>query len=399
LFRSLIPRQRPGYPISSGDLNRTARQVEWLSRLRGTGNIRTMDTPQGPLLQQVLPATIYAVLTGPANGIGGYPWKEEVRLPDGTWMETGVTGTNVAGADFFDPTYERRTGSLTVPQDGRRYLMGRTPSSGEWMFAYRVVCKSQDTLCFIAPGCGLDSQASRNIVTVIDADGNVVGEGGASFGVFGGQGGWHTCIDGIPPGTYTATITSNQGPIASQGFEYKAPCSPLTVTIPGYGCMFVPSFLTYTGFIGGVPGFLPPTNGTTFSYQDTPADLQGFGIFNDLISPFCAKFPDKVWCSPVYPPLDPTTSPWRFAVGFTGCLATAYQVFTRRVNGIFWVLNTPQPLGALGGGGNSVNTCFPFSITVPISVQPFAFSLTGTQNNDSIPFDGTLGGVEIVDCP
>src|SRR5712671_2339129 len=131
MFRPRQHRQKPGKVITARGLNMFSSEVEWLSKLRGGAGISVNQTPAGPLLRLTTPEQIYATVTGPCNDLGGYPWAEQISLPGGSWTASGRVGGNVKDDLNYDPTYERRMGSTTVPADGRRYRMQRAPTSGE----------------------------------------------------------------------------------------------------------------------------------------------------------------------------------------------------------------------------------------------------------------------------
>jgi hypothetical protein len=137
MFRPHQHRQKPGQPIWAKGLNRYISEVDWLARLRGGSGITVNNTPGGRLIQLNQPEQIYATITGPCNELGGYPWAQQIQLPNGSWAATGRVGGNDKEQPNYDPTYERRTGSTTVPDDGRRYVMQRASTSGEWLFAAR----------------------------------------------------------------------------------------------------------------------------------------------------------------------------------------------------------------------------------------------------------------------
>lgn len=140
-----LPRLADGDAVEPYHLNDAYRELRRLRRLQGAGGVvaEGFDGNGGPKLSLARGERFDLKLTGAYAS--GYPWKEVVRAPDGTWSDTGVTGGPATG----DPAFERRTGVTTLTAGARVYQAVRSPASGQPVFAARAT--ADDTVAL--PGC------------------------------------------------------------------------------------------------------------------------------------------------------------------------------------------------------------------------------------------------------
>lgn len=380
MFRPHPKRQIPGQPITAESLNAFGKEVAWLSKLAGSANVHVDSSSSGYLLTRDIPEQIYAKITGPSNEQGGYPWAEWLRLQDGTWMASGRVGGNVKGEDGYDPTYERRHLSHTVPVTDRRFSMSRAPTSGEWLFAFRAC---QGALTVTIAVCGLP--ADGNTIQLLDLDGNVLQSCLAVAG---------SCtFTNVVQGKYKIRAVSPGGETGEVDFEMPPGCQPQTDTVP-LECPGIPQTLFFPGFSsGGGTGFFFGINDETLTYQATPAEIVapiiqqiGFGALGG-----CYSFPASAWWSarrigslgtPIY------------AFSFAGC-ALVNGFITLAVDGVggeYWLWNIVSIVGIDQTGLGPPNTCEPFSLWNGTDLTPDGAPVEFYQVNPAIGTHGPNDG-------
>lgn len=383
MFRKHIPRQKPGQIIESRDLNAFNQEVSWLTRLRGTGGVQITNTPGGRLIRPAVQDSVWATITGPPNDIGGYPWAEQVKIQSG-WMPTGRVGGNTKGEAGYDPTYERRTGSTTVPVSERRFQMVRANTSGEWLFAFRL-CVGR--LFVTITTCGLPAEG--NTIQLIQ-NGVVIADCVAEAGSFPGIG----CeFDNVVQGDYTIRVLSPQGESDQVDFTMPPGCETQTESVP-LECSGIPQQVTFPKNPPGEFNYpFTTVNPVTLTYQPLPGIVQQPVIFlPDGSTPTsCYTFPANLWLSPQA--IEPITGLPTYVFMYSGCGLVIGVLFQGRdaFGGTpwFWALSN---IVDIADEGPPPNTCNPFSLPngelVNVS-EPIPFTgppVTGTHG----PNDGPM---------
>lgn len=384
MFRPNLPKQQPYRTISAQGLNAYTQEMTRQTKIRGSGALQVSDPPIGQQIHASLPELIYASLTGPANEDGGYPWKEWLHVHNSTWALSGRVGGNVSTEDNFDPTYERKYDSRTVPTDGHRYRMQRANTTGQWLFVWlRCDADLYITLntCGL-PGAGNTIELFQAGVKVAECISDTLPTGG--FG----------CIfEGIPQGNYDVVVTSPQGPTGTGQVQMIPPCQSTTQTI-FINCYGVPNSFTTPAPTGLPPFFLQSFWQKTFTYGDVPDELR---IVRGNVGQ-CFELPEKLWFVKFGAP------PGNYWIMTANCTLTFRALFFLGTGTPSWALSSGGVFYDVAGTGDGLpNTCAPFNLYNGLSVGTtlVEFStpdpLTGVHSDDDGPMRS--GGIQLVACP